>query len=254
MKSREGLLDSIESRGTPPSGGSSRGSWLFWLLVAALGAGTPSAPGFTLLSSNQLVSVNVDHAPMGICSTLTYGLTGPSLPYYNIAGDWCGLGMSSPAIPYFGGGGGVIIALSGSAGLRSLPFLASPASVAANASFFPDTSLQRTLTPCTDQWTIDGAGLAFTHYTPAWSMASLDTATLSDKKRFFLPATWLVFTVQNTNSTPEDFYFGLPAAATQRSFANGAYRGFAVGEAALAVQTGSSDLLTGPVSRRRSRA
>jgi hypothetical protein len=26
-----------------------------------------------LLSSNQLVFVNVDHAPMGVCSTMSYG-------------------------------------------------------------------------------------------------------------------------------------------------------------------------------------
>lgn len=224
--------------------------WLLGVFLTALGAGAPSAPAFTLLSSNQLAFVNVDHAPVGACSTITYGLNGPSGPYTNIRGDWCGLGMSSPAIPYFnfqtGGGGGVVIALSASAGLRTFPFLASPASAASNASFFANTNLQRTLTPCTDQWTANDAELTLTHYTPAWSLASLDTASLSDKKRFFLPATWLVLTVNNTNSTREDLYFGLPTAATQRSFANGAYQGFAVGEAAFAVQTGTCELLSGP--------
>ena len=217
-----------------------------WLFLAALSAGALSARAFTLLSSNQLVFVNVDHAPMGCCSTLTYGFKGPTTFYTNDTGASCGLGMSTASIPYRYGNGGVIIALSGSAGLCSLPFVASPASIAANAGYFSNTNVQRTLTPCTDQWTINGAGLAFTHYTPAWSMASLDTATLSEKKRFFLPATWLVLTVQNTNNTPEDLYVGLPAAATQSSFANGAYQGFALGEAALAVQTGSCDLLSGP--------
>jgi len=226
------------------------GWWrLLGLLVAALGAGTFSAPAFTLLSSNQLVYVNVDHAPVGACSTLAYGLNGPTGLYTNVAGDWCGLGMSSPGIPYWGGGGGVLIALSGSAGLRTFPFVASPASISSSASFFAGTDLRRTLSPCTDQWTAADGGLTLTHYTPAWSMASLDTATLDDKKRFFLPATWLVLTVNNTNNTSEDLYFGLPAAATQRSFANGAYQGFTVSEAALAVQTGSCDLLSGPSLR-----
>jgi hypothetical protein len=224
----------------------SPGLWRFWLFVAALGAGTLSAPAFTLLSSNQLVFVNVDHAPMGACSTITYGFQGPTIRYANRTGDWCGLGMSSPAVPYWGGGGGVLIALSGSAGLQSLPFVASPASISSGASYFGDTNVHRTLTPCMDQWTIDSAGLAFTHYSPAWSMASLDTATLDDQKRFFLPATWLALTVNNTNTTSEDLYFGLPTKATQRSFANGAYQGFAVSEAALAVQSGSCDLLSGP--------
>ena len=235
----------------PTAGRRSRWSRRIGLLLAGLGAGTASAPAFTLLSSNQLVYVNVDHAPMGACSTLTYGLNGPTPHYSNVGGNWCGLGLSSPLIPYFNGGvgggatGGVIIALSGSNGVRSLPFLASPASVAANASFFGETNVQRTLTPCTDQWSVESAGLAFTHYTPAWFMPSLDTATLSDKKRFFLPATWIVLTVNNTNSTREDLYFGLPTPATQKSFANGAYQGFALGEAALAVQSGSCDLLSG---------
>jgi hypothetical protein len=226
----------------------------FWLVPALLGAVAVSAPAFTLLSSNQLEFANVDHAPMGACSTLTYGINGPTPWYGNIAGDWCGLGLSSPDIPYFnggqGGGGGVVIALKSSAGLQSFPFLASPASLSSQAAFFANTNLHRTLTPCTDQWTADYAGLSFTHYTPAWFMASLDTASVGDRKRFFLPATWIVLTVNNTNAAAEDLYFGLPfgqpTPATQRSFANGAYQGFAVGEAALAVQSGSCDLLSGP--------
>ena len=217
--------------------------------LVILGCTTYSSSAFTLLSSNQLVFVNVDHAPVGACSTITYGLNGPSGPYYNIRGDWCGLGTSSPGIPYYdfrtGGGGGVLIALSNSAGIQTLPFLASPASAASNATFFADASMHRLLTPGTDEWSIDGAGLSFIHYSPAWRMDRLDTATLAEKRRFFLPATWIVLTVNNTNPTSENLYFGLPAAATQRTFANGAYQGFSVGEAAMAVPTGSCDLLSG---------
>jgi xylan 1,4-beta-xylosidase len=217
--------------------------------LVLVGSGKFCASAFTLLSSNQLVFVNVDHAPVGACSTITYGLNGPSGPYYNIRGDWCGLGMSSPGIPYYdfrtGGGGGVLIALSNSAGLHTMPFLASPASAASNATFFADTNTHRRLTPGTDEWSIDGAGLSFVHYSPAWRMDRLDTATLAEKRRFFLPATWITLTLNNTNATPADLYFGLPAAATQKSFANGAYQGFAVGEAAFAVPTGACDLLTG---------
>jgi len=220
-------------------------AWLLWLVLAALGPGAASAQVFTLLSSNQLVFVNVDHAPVGICSTLAYGYAGSTGVDSNSYGDVSGLGMSSPAIPYRNGGGGVVIALSGATGVQALPFVAAPASISSRASYFPASHVQRVLTPCTDQWTINSAGLSFTHYTPVWFMPNLDTATLSDKKRFFLPATWLEFTVQNTNSTPENFYLGLPEAATQQSFANGAYQGFALGEAALAVQSGTCDLLSG---------
>jgi len=55
---------------------------------------------------------------------------------------------------------------------------------------------------------MDGSGLAFTHYSPAWLMPDLSAATRAERKRYFLPATWLVFTIKNTNSAPEEFYFG----------------------------------------------
>ena len=196
---------------------------------------TTSLPALTLLSSNQLVFVNVDHAPMGDCSTFLYGYKG----------EHCGVGASNPDPPYWNSQGGVLIGLSGVSGLQLLPFVASASSISTNASFFPDTNVQRRLTPCTDEYGINGTGLSFTHYSPVWSMTNLSTASLGEKKRFFLPATWLVFTVNNTNSTPQDFYFGLPVAVTQRTFANGAYQGVALGEIALAVQSGSCELLTG---------
>ena len=202
---------------------------------AFLGLGLTVASAFTPDTPNQLVFVNVDHAPVGALSTLAYGYKGAN----------CGLGMSSSGIPYSGGGGGVIVALAGNAGLQALPFVASTASIGSSATFFADANVQRTLTPGTDQWNVPGAGLTFTHFTPAWSMPEINTASLTDKKRFFLPATWMTFTVTNNTGAAEDFYFGLPAAATQTSFANGAYQGFALGEAALAVPAGSCDLLTG---------
>ncbi len=205
-----------------------------WLLPALvfLCMGTRSEATLTLLSSNQLVFVNVDHAPMGACSTMAYGYHGQP----------CGVGWSSGVYPYWDTwGGGVFIGLSSSSGLRLLPFLTNLAAIAR----FPDASVQRRLTPCTDEYNITGAGLSFTHYSPAWQMADLGRATLNEKKRYFLPATWLVFTINNTNSTPDDFYFGLPVAVTPMTFANGVYEGVALGEAALAVQSGSCELLTG---------
>lgn len=214
-------------------------SRVFASILLTLWAGLSSTSALTLLSSNQLVFVNVDHAPMGACSTVTYGFKG----------DICGIGTETGNFPYWqpsgGGGGGLLIALSGNSGLQLLPFVVSSSSISTNARYFPDASIQRNLTPCTDEYAIAGAGLAFAHYTPAWPMTDLGAATLSEKKRYFLPANWLVFTVTNTNSTPENFYFGLPVAVTQRTFANGAYQGFVLGEAALAVQSGSCEVLSG---------
>lgn len=198
--------------------------------------GTHSLSALTLLSSNQLGFVNVDHAPMGACSTITYGYKGAT----------CGIGTSTGAYPYYvpyhDGIGGVLVGLSGSSGLQLLPFVTN---VSTSAGFFPDTNILRNLTPFTDKYSIKDTGLTFTHYSPAWFMADLSTATLREKKRFFLPATWLVFTVNNTNGTDTEFYFGLPVAVTPRTFANGAYQGVSLGEAAVAVPSGSCELLTG---------
>lgn len=207
----------------------------FGLVLFNLWVGLPSLFAFSLLSSDELVFVNLDHAPMGVCSTITYG-TKASV---------CGVGTSTGVFPYYVGGGGVLVGLSTSSGLKLLPFAASAASFSINASFFPDASIQRSVTPCTDEFTVAASGLSFMHYTPAWLMSDLDSASLSEKQRCFLPATWMVFTIQNTNSVPEEFYFGLPVPSTQRTFANGAYQGFVLGEAALAVQSGSCELLSG---------
>jgi hypothetical protein len=208
---------------------------LFAAIGVLLSIGTHSLPAFTLLSSNQLVFINLDHAPMGACSTITYGYKGTT----------CGVGTSTGVYPYYSGVGGVLMGLSGSSGLQILPFVGSAASVSINAHFFADSSIQRTITPCTDQHIVAGTGLSFICYTPAWSMPDFNAATLSEKRRYLLPATWLVFTIQNTNSTPEDFYFGLPVTSIQKTFANNAYQGFVLGEAALAVQSGTCELLSG---------
>ena len=205
------------------------------IFLAAICGLALSARAYTLVASNQLVFINVDHAAVGTYSTFAYG----------VKGDKCGFGFSSSSIPYSSGGGGVVIALSGSSGIQALPFVASTAGIASTATFFADTNVQRTLTPCTDQWNVNNGGLTWTNYTPAWKMPNFDSATLAYKQYFFLPATWMVFTIHNTNSTAEDFYFGLPVAGTQTSYASGAYQGFAVGEGALAVQTGTCDLLSG---------
>lgn len=210
---------------------------MLWTTLIACVLGAPNAVALDLLSSNQLKFVNVDHAPLGACGTITYGYKGGT----------CGIGTFTGTypfqVPYQDGIGGVLIGLSGGSGLRVLPFVTN---VSTTASFFPDAEVQRRLTPGMDEYTLVGAGLSFTHYTPLWSMPVLSSATLSERRRYFLPATWMVFTIQNTNSEPLSFYFGLAnVTATEATFGNGVYEGFSLGEARLAVQSGSCELLSG---------
>ncbi len=128
-----------------------------------LGCVLPARAAYVTVNSNQLVFVNVDHAAVGTYSTLAYGAKTVE----------CGLGQSSSSIPYSGGGGGVVIALSGNNGIQAMPFVAGTGNNSSSANFFADTDVQRALTPCSDQWAVSSAGLSFIHFTPAWSMSNL---------------------------------------------------------------------------------
>ena len=144
MKTSESLFKPCRKNGTSTAARLPVLASLIWWM------GTLSMPGLTLLSSNQLVFVNMDHSPMGVCSTMSYGHKG----------DVCGVGTSTAIYPYWnpsgGGGGGVLIALSGSSGLQILPFVASAASISANCAVFsrrqcptdPDSVHRRTRGPC----------------------------------------------------------------------------------------------------------
>src|SRR5512138_1276783 len=119
------------------------GSTLLVLLALSMGGSVFAVP---LLSSNQLVFVNVDHAPMGVCSTIAYGHRGQP----------CGIGTSTGVYPYWSdNGGGVLIGLSGSSGLQLLPFVASTSNISSTARLFPNAGIHRTLTACTDEYSID---------------------------------------------------------------------------------------------------
>src|SRR5512142_2716900 len=128
------------------------------LVVLSLWLGLHPSSASPLLTSNQLVFVNLDHAPMGACSTIAYGWSGQP----------CGVGTSSGVYPYWSdNGGGVLLGVGGNSGIQLMPFLASPTRISTNATFFPGTNIQRTLTPCTDEYNVDTGRLMFTHYTPA---------------------------------------------------------------------------------------
>jgi hypothetical protein len=196
---------------------------------------------FRLLSDKELVFFNIDHAPVGAYSTLSYGADGPR----------CGLGLSSGNIPDTDG---VIIGLEDSQGLKMLPFTRIPL-VARQGSAFPPESVQRELRACTDNWT--APGLSWVHYSPSWYMADIEHASDAEKKRFCLPATWIEFTVDNSAGTEAKiFYFGLPVPVKRTDFSDRKYQGFtttATGSDAaakssgiFAVIAGSCDVLSGP--------
>ena len=126
------------------SRGALRPGFSVCLLLALLALVTP-ANGLNVLNSNQLVFVNIDHAPMGACSTFNYGFKGQP----------CGITNSTPIYPGWpDAGGGVLFALSGPSGLQLLPFVTATTQISPPAAFFPDASIQRSLTPCSDDYVI----------------------------------------------------------------------------------------------------
>jgi hypothetical protein len=184
-----------------------------------------------LLDETNLVFFNADHSPVGAYAGLLYGMKG----------RFGGFERGPRIIP----SDGLLVAQTSPDGahLEVMPFFPSRL-VSTNAQSIPENEVRRTIRACTDRWTVPG--LSWIHYCPSWYLADIDTASVEEKKRFTLPATWMVFTVDNTGGkTAKDFYFGLPDEAQQKQFAGGRFEGFSTGMHAMAVAAGSCDLLTG---------
>ena len=100
--------------------------------------------------------------------------------------------------------------------------------------------VKRVMRACTDNWT--AGPLSWSHYTPAWYMQKWDTATVDEKKRFVLPATWMEIKLDNTRGTVErTLVVGLPIQAEKKIFSGGE-EGFVFDQQALSVSPGACQL------------
>ena len=200
-------------------------------------AARPSDRGpFRLYGENELVFFAADHAPAGAHSTFVYGAKG----------QWGGVStLYGPVCE-----DGVLIGLGDEKSVQIMPFIPAE-NISANARWFADGDIHRTIRAATDRW--EAPGLSWVDYSPPWYLRDFDSASDEEKSRFALPATWMIFTVDNSaGAQPRTFYFGLPVAAAQRAFDDGKFEGFILtdpntgGSHAFAMPGGMARLLTGP--------
>jgi hypothetical protein len=185
--------------------------------------------GYRLHDENDLTWFNADHSPEGAFAGLLYGNRG----------TWGGFEMLQGEVP----ANGLVIGLEEKGQISLLPFVDKDL-IAENARYVDAAAVHRSIRACTDAWAIPG--LQWTHYSPSWHLADIDRAGVDEKRRFALPATWMVFSVDNRGgAAPKTLYFGLPVAGQRRAFDGGRYAGFAVGNHVLAVPAGSCQLLDG---------
>ena len=149
-----------------------------------------------------------------------------------------------------GGGGnlmpndGVLIAVKRGPETRVMPFLTGNIVLPAGVSLVKKEEVTRRLGAATDEWTLP-LGVKWTHYSPAWAMPNWDTATLAEKRRFTLPATWMQYTLDNRQGKSEmQMLFSLQQPAARATGWHG-FDGYTVGaDQAVAMKTGNADLLT----------
>ncbi len=185
---------------------------------------------------------NVDHSPVGAYATFIYGMK-------DSGGVQVSPGRRANAgdlIPH----DGVLFAAKSGGAIRVMPFAAQTGGLQAGATFVRDTEVKHTLGAATDHWEMP-SGVKWTHYSPYWPLRQIDSATNEERKRFSLPATWMVYDLDNRGGKSElQFLFSLKQRNTTRQ-SWGSLQGYSVdGTTALAVPASDSALITAEAALR----
>lgn len=179
---------------------------------------------------------NVDHSPLGAYSTFVYGMEGSGGMQMSAARS----GDDDGILPHKG----VIVAVKSAEGLRIMPFYNETQPLQKDASFIKSNEVKHNLSAGADSWQI-GSGVSWKHYMPYWSMKEIDKATDNEKALFVLPATWMVFDLDNSKGkAPLEIVFGLQKSKAQVS-TWGDYKGYVIDDySALAVKNSDAELIT----------
>lgn len=178
---------------------------------------------------------NVDHSPLGAYSTFVYGMEGSG-----------GMQMSASRSDYGDGilpHKGVIVAIKTGNTERVMPFCSQPQVLPSGAAYITANEVQHDLSAGVDSWQI-GAGVSWKHYMPYWSMKEIDKASKKKKAQFTLPATWMVFELDNSKGTePLQLLFGLQNSKTSIQHW-GNYSGYVIDDySALAIKNDEGELV-----------
>jgi xylan 1,4-beta-xylosidase len=181
---------------------------------------------FRVLKPEELTFFNADHSPFGAYTSLVYGCRGRNR-------SWGGFAHAIGGVPT----SGILVGTLDASGLHRFPMMPG------TSTEIDPKKIRRSLGASTDTWS--APGITWTHFSPPWHLADFDRASLDEKKRFVLPATWMEFTVDNRLGTaPLTLLFGLPVPGEKKDFASGAYQGFAFGKTNfLAIPANTGELL-----------
>lgn len=153
------------------------------------------------ISLDNTVFYNVDHSPMGAYATFIYGMQNSG----GVQVAPCGGNFSGNLVPHHG----VVMALKKSDKIKVMPFIDQLSGLKNNAEYITEKEVKRILTPTSDEWSIPW-GTSWKHYVPSFPLSNIDDAKDEDIKKFTIPATWMVYTFDNSNSKTEvEFLFGL---------------------------------------------
>jgi len=177
--------------------------------------------------------VNVDHSPVGAYSTFIYGME-DSGGVQVVPGTRANAG---DLVPH----DGVIVAAKSGQLTKVMPFTAQLGGLKSNATFVRENEVKHTVGAATDHWQMP-LGVSWTHYSPYWKLKDFESASPEEKRRFSLPATWMVFDLDNRSGKNElQFLFSLKQRDS-RPESWGAFEGYAVEKTtALAVARGEAE-------------
>jgi len=187
------------------------------------------------VSISETPFYNVDHSPLGAYSTFVYGMEASGGMQMSAARSGEGDGI----LPHKG----VMIATKNGSKVRVMPFCSEPQSLTGDAAYIKANEVKHDLSAGVDAWQI-GAGVSWKHYMPYWPLKEIDKASEKEKAQFALPATWMVFELDNTKGTePLQVLFGLQNSKT--SIQNwGGFKGYVIDEySALAIKNEDGELV-----------
>ncbi len=196
---------------------------------------------FRRVKAGEIPLYNTDHSPVGAWASFVYGASrsgGMQVGY---------TGTDDDIVNH----SGVILGVRQDGNLRLMPFYHFTGDLPEHTQLIAESQIKRSLSAATDHWDA-GGGLAWTHYSPSRALRDWAKAAEPERRAFCLPATWMVFSLDNqAGKTPLEFLFSLQQPA-QRAQAWEPYAGYIVGQInALATRKGAAELLTPEEVKRR---
>lgn len=149
---------------------------------------------FKIIQPEDEPFYNVDHSPLGAFSTFIYGMEADGGVQMS-PGRRAGIG---DLVPH----NGVILAVKSGNEIKVMPFSSQVQPLKQGASYVLKTEVYHHLNAASDSWQMP-MGVSWKHYMPYWPLIEINKAPIEQIQKFVLPATWMIFNLDNTKGTNE---------------------------------------------------